>query len=62
MSSFVTKVLGEKKAWRSMEARSDALPRDCRFRYGEMMPTGEDGAAFCGERLRDTPYTDARQR
>jgi len=34
--NFWTKVIGEKKAWRSMEARADALPRDYRIVYGEI--------------------------
>jgi DNA-binding ferritin-like protein (Dps family) len=38
MSSFWAKVLGDKKEWRSMEARSDALPRDYRIVYGEIKP------------------------
>jgi DNA-binding ferritin-like protein (Dps family) len=72
MSSLLTKVLGDKKEWRSMEARADALPRDYRIVYAEIKPylfrfasgdgmdiTGEDVAAFCDKRLRDTPsYTD----
>jgi DNA-binding ferritin-like protein (Dps family) len=36
MSSFWTKVIGEKKEWRSMETRAGALPRDYRIVYGEM--------------------------
>ena len=36
MSNFWTKVIGEKKEWRSMEARADALPRDYRIMYGEI--------------------------
>jgi DNA-binding ferritin-like protein (Dps family) len=36
MSNFWTKVVGEKKEWRSMEARADALPRDYRIVYGEI--------------------------
>jgi DNA-binding ferritin-like protein (Dps family) len=38
MSSFWTKVLGDKKEWRSMEARADALPRDYRIMYGKIKP------------------------
>ncbi len=38
MSSFWSKVTGEKKEWRSMEARADALPRDYRIVYGEIKP------------------------
>jgi len=36
MGSFWTRVIGDKKEWRSMEARADALPRDYRIVYGEM--------------------------
>ena len=36
MSRFWTKVVGDKKEWRSMEARSAALPRDYRVVYREM--------------------------
>ena len=36
MSNFWTKVTGEKKEWRSMEARADALPRDYRIMYREI--------------------------
>jgi DNA-binding ferritin-like protein (Dps family) len=36
MSNLWTKVVGEKKEWRSMEARAAALPRDHRILYGEI--------------------------
>jgi DNA-binding ferritin-like protein (Dps family) len=36
MSNLWSKVIGDKKEWRSMEARADALPRDYRIVYGEM--------------------------
>jgi DNA-binding ferritin-like protein (Dps family) len=36
MSTFLTKTVGDKKEWRAMEARADALPRDYRIVYGEM--------------------------
>jgi DNA-binding ferritin-like protein (Dps family) len=36
MSGFWTKVIGDKKEWRSMEARADALPRDYRVMYREI--------------------------
>jgi DNA-binding ferritin-like protein (Dps family) len=36
MSNFWSKVVGEKKEWRSMEARAAALPRDYRILYGEI--------------------------
>ena len=36
MSNLWTKVIGEKKEWRSMEARAHALPRDYRIVYGEI--------------------------
>lgn len=36
MSSFLTKILGDKKEWKAMEARVNALPRDYRIVYGEM--------------------------
>ena len=38
MSSFWTKVIGDKREWRSMEARADALPRDYRIVYAEIKP------------------------
>ena len=38
MSNFWTKVLGDKKEWRRMEARADALPREYRIVYGEIKP------------------------
>ena len=38
MSSLWTKVIGDKKEWRSMEARADALPRDYRIVYAEIKP------------------------
>ncbi len=38
MSSFWAKVIGDKKEWRSMEARADALPRDYRIVYAEIKP------------------------
>ncbi|WP_432484592.1 DUF1048 domain-containing protein [Kineococcus esterisolvens] len=36
MSSFLTKVLGDKKEWKAMEARASALPRDYRVVYDEV--------------------------
>jgi DNA-binding ferritin-like protein (Dps family) len=36
MSSIWTKVVGDKKEWRSMEARAAALPRDYQVVYREM--------------------------
>jgi DNA-binding ferritin-like protein (Dps family) len=36
MGSFWSKVIGDKKEWRSTEARADALPGDYRIVYGEM--------------------------
>jgi DNA-binding ferritin-like protein (Dps family) len=38
MSNFLTKILGDKNEWKSMEARADALPRDYRIVYAEIMP------------------------
>jgi len=38
MGSFWTRVIGDKKEWRSMEARADALPRDYRIVYAEIKP------------------------
>ncbi len=37
MSNFLTKILGDKNEWKSMEARADALPRDYRIVYAEIM-------------------------
>ena len=39
MSNLWTKVIGDKKEWRSMEARADALPRDYRIVYGRSSTT-----------------------
>ncbi len=36
MNQFLTKILGDKKAWKAMEARAAALPRDYRIVYSEM--------------------------
>ena len=36
MSSFLTRALGDKRAWKAMEARANALPRDHRIVYGEV--------------------------
>jgi DNA-binding ferritin-like protein (Dps family) len=36
MSNPWSRVIGDKKEWRSMEARAEALPRDYRIVYGEM--------------------------
>jgi DNA-binding ferritin-like protein (Dps family) len=33
----LTKILGDKNEWKSMEARADALPRDYRIVYAEIM-------------------------
>ena len=36
MNDFWQKVTGDKRAWRAMEARAAALPRDYRIVYGEI--------------------------
>ena len=36
MSNLWTKLVGDKKEWRRMEARAGALPRDYRIVYGEI--------------------------
>jgi DNA-binding ferritin-like protein (Dps family) len=36
VSNFLTKALGDKKEWKAMEARANALPRDYRIVYDEM--------------------------
>ncbi|MBM6400667.1 DUF1048 domain-containing protein [Phycicoccus sonneratiae] len=36
MYRILSKVIGEKKEWRAMEARAAALPRDFRTVYGEV--------------------------
>jgi DNA-binding ferritin-like protein (Dps family) len=36
MSNFWMKVIGDKKEWKKMEARADALPRDYRIVYDEI--------------------------
>lgn len=36
MSGFLTKILGDKKEWKAMEARANALPRDYQIVYGEV--------------------------
>jgi DNA-binding ferritin-like protein (Dps family) len=34
MTNLLTKILGDKKEWKAMEARANALPRDYRIVYG----------------------------
>jgi DNA-binding ferritin-like protein (Dps family) len=36
MDNFLKKILGDKKEWRRMEARAQALPSDYRIVYGEI--------------------------
>lgn len=36
MTNFLTKIIGDKKEWKAMEARANLLPRDYRVVYGEM--------------------------
>jgi DNA-binding ferritin-like protein (Dps family) len=36
MSNFLTKILGDKKEWKAMEARANVLPRGYRIVYDEM--------------------------
>jgi len=36
MNDFLKKILGDKKAWREMEARAKALPRDYNIVYHEI--------------------------
>jgi DNA-binding ferritin-like protein (Dps family) len=36
MSTFLPKIIGDKRDWKAMEARAEALPRDYRIVYGEM--------------------------
>jgi len=36
MGNFLMQIVGDKKEWKAMEARADALPRDHRIVYGEM--------------------------
>ena len=36
MENFLTKILGDKKEWRRMEARADALPSDYQIVYDEI--------------------------
>jgi len=36
MENFLTRILGDKKDWKRMEARADALPADYRIVYGEI--------------------------
>lgn len=36
MSTFLSKIIGDKKDWKAMEARAGALPRDYQIVYGEM--------------------------
>jgi DNA-binding ferritin-like protein (Dps family) len=37
MLDFLNKIIGDKKDWKRMEARSKALPRDYQIVYGEIM-------------------------
>jgi DNA-binding ferritin-like protein (Dps family) len=48
MLDFFTKLIGDKKGWKAMEARAKALPSDYRIVYGEIqhymfMNTGGNG-------------------
>ncbi len=48
MNSFLKRILGDKKEWKSMEARAKALPRDYQIVYLEIQQymwklTGGDG-------------------
>ena len=36
MSNLITKLIGDRKEWKRMEARANALPRDYRIVYSEM--------------------------
>ena len=36
MDNFLTRILGDKKEWKRMEARAEALPSDYRIVYGEI--------------------------
>ncbi|MEO9139272.1 MAG: DUF1048 domain-containing protein [Jatrophihabitans sp.] len=36
MTNFLTTLIGDKQAWKAMEARANALPRDYRIVYGEI--------------------------
>lgn len=36
MNNFLKKILGDKKEWRAMEARADALPEDYQIVYTEI--------------------------
>jgi DNA-binding ferritin-like protein (Dps family) len=36
MSSFIDKIIGNKKEWKAMEARAKALPEDYGIVYGEI--------------------------
>lgn len=36
MNNIMTKLIGDKKEWKRMEARANVLPRDYRIVYGEM--------------------------
>lgn len=36
MTNFLTRIIGDKKEWKRMEARARALPRDYRIVYDEM--------------------------
>ncbi len=36
MNDVMTKLIGDRKEWKRMEARANALPRDYRIVYGEM--------------------------
>lgn len=38
MVNFLTKIIGDKREWKAMEARAEALPRDYRILYGEIKP------------------------
>ena len=37
MANFISKIVGDKKKWRAMESRAQALPRDYQIVYDEIM-------------------------
>jgi DNA-binding ferritin-like protein (Dps family) len=46
MINLLTRILGDKKEWKAMAARADALPRDYQAVYDEMKGyMSEDGTA-----------------
>ena len=54
MNDFLKKILGDKKEWRRMEARAEALPSDYRIVYGEIKRRRASSRATTAARCRSS--------